>query len=137
MCVPRDHPVTFFSRDIALIALPWDIENSLHLWVCARVYMRTITPITSHTSVRAAPMRMRKSRLEWKGSQRKKAPDCESPARAKDEHVAYSCFALSDRSQGLLCQCPAVVPSSSCQQTEENDERKVVLAGWTEYIYSR
>jgi len=64
---------------------------------------------------------------------KKRFPDCESPAGAKDEHAVYSCFALSDRSRGL-CQCPAVVPPPL---VGKNDERKVVLAGWTEYIYSR
>lgn len=50
------------------------------------VYVRTITPITSHTSVCGGDEDEKKPAEMRAGG--KKDPDCESPAGAKDVHAA-------------------------------------------------
>lgn len=146
----RNHPATFFSRDAASAALPpghWEFFSSLvrsYVCMCKRepthpvcVYVRTITPITSHTSVCGGDEDEKKPAEMRAGG--KKDPDCESPVGAKDVYVARSRFALSDRSRGLLCShCTSTLHLSlSPRLFARMMGGKVASAGWTEYIYSR
>lgn len=128
-----------------------DIENSFRLsfvhtcvcvsasprTLCVCVYVRTITPITSHTSVCGGDEDEKKPAEMRAGG--KKDPDCESPVGAKDVYVARSRFALSDRSRGLLCShCTSTLHLSlSPRLFARMMGGKVASAGWTEYIYSR
>lgn len=65
-------------------------------------------------------------------------PDCESPAGMKRRVGRRFCFALSDRSRGLLYVSASLrypLPSLSSPPVGKNDERKVVCCSGGQNIF--